>query len=392
MKINMVKCSDIIDVRDGTHDSPKYLQEGYPLITSKNIRNNRISFENVNLISEHDYAKINMRSEVENGDILMPMIGTVGNPVLVYTEKKFAIKNVALFKVANNNLVHNKYFYYLLNSNIVKNQLESQKRGGTQSFVSLNNIRNLMIPVPTIANQKKIAEVLDKAQELIDKRKTQIEALDELIKSKFIEMFGDLYINNKGWSQEKLGKLLTIERGGSPRPINEFITCDKNGINWIKIGDTTSGSMYITKTKEKIKREGIKKSRYVREGDLLLSNSMSFGRPYILKVDGCIHDGWLVLRDDKNIFNKIFLCVALGTNSTYIQFKNMAVGGVVNNLNKDMVKSLKFAIPPIELQNQFADFVKQVDKLKFEMEKSLKELEDNFNSLMQKAFKGELFN
>lgn len=119
-----VKCSDIMDVRDGTHDSPKYITDGgFPLVTSKNIKNNIIDFENTNYISEEDYTKINQRSEVLNGNIIMPMIGTVGNPVLVNTNKKFAIKNVALFKLANNEKIDSKFFYYCLKSEHVLNQL-----------------------------------------------------------------------------------------------------------------------------------------------------------------------------------------------------------------------------------------------------------------------------
>ena len=271
------------------------------------------------------------------------------------------------------------------------NYLREKCTGATIPHIQKSVLENIEIPKLDINTQKKIVEVLGNVKELIDKRKEQIEAIDELVKSKFIEMFGDLYNNTKGWRTETFGEIVTIERGGSPRPINEYITDDINGVNWIKIGDTSQNSRYIKSTKEKIKPEGIKKSRYVKSGDLLLSNSMSFGRPYILKTDGCIHDGWLVIRDDSSVFNKIYLCIALGSEAIYTQFKNMAVGGVVNNLNKDMVKGLSICIPPIELQNQFSEFVEQVDKLKSQMETSLKELEDNFNSLMQKAFKGELF-
>ena len=108
------------------------------------------------------------------------------------------------------------------------------------------------------------------------------------------------------WREVKMGDVCLIERGGSPRPIDKYITKEKNGINWIKIGDTNE-SMYITSTAQKIIPEGMKKSRYVQPGDFLLSNSMSFGRPYILAIDGCIHDGWLVLRDINNVFDKHFL-------------------------------------------------------------------------------------
>ena len=151
------------------------------------------------------------------------------------------------------------------------------------------------------------------------------------------------------WKYVKIGDVCTVERGGSPRPIDKFITDDPNGINWIKIGDTDD-SMYIIKTAQKIIPEGMKKSRYVQPGDFLLSNSMSFGRPYILKIDGCIHDGWLVLRDNDGIFDKRFLYYYLSAPSTYQKFKNMAVGGVVNNLNSEMVRGVTVPVPTMEEQ------------------------------------------
>ena len=163
----------------------------------------------------------------------------------------------------------------------------------------------------------------------------------------------------EGWKYIKLGDECLVERGGSPRPIEKYITTDNNGINWIKIGDTTD-SMFITSAAQKIIPEGQKKSRNVFKGDFLLSNSMSFGRPYILKIDGCIHDGWLVIRDHKKIFNKHFLYYFLSSPKTYEHLKNLAVGGVVNNLNKELVKGLIIPVPPLEKQNEIAD---KFDKL-----------------------------
>lgn len=156
---------------------------------------------------------------------------------------------------------------------------------------------------------------------------------------------------NRSWNYKKIGDVCIVERGGSPRPINKFITNSKDGVNWIKIGDTTE-SMYITQTAQKIIPEGVKKSRYVKPGDFLLSNSMSFGRPYILKIDGCIHDGWLVLRDKDNIFDKRFLYFYLSSQTTYQKLKSMAVGGVVNNLNSEMVKKIEVPTPTIQEQQK----------------------------------------
>lgn len=164
------------------------------------------------------------------------------------------------------------------------------------------------------------------------------------------------------WNYVKIGDVCTVERGGSPRPIDKFITDDPNGINWIKIGDATD-SMYITETAQKIIPEGMKKSRYVQPGDFLLSNSMSFGRPYILKIDGCIHDGWLVLRDNGGVFDKRFLYYYLSSPSTYQKFKNMAVGGVVNNLNSDMVRGVTVPIPKMEEQIEIVQTLDNVSNL-----------------------------
>ena len=191
------------------------------------------------------------------------------------------------------------------------------------------------------------------------------------------------------WKYVKLGEVCTVERGGSPRPIDDFITTDENGINWIKIGDADE-SMYITKTAQRIKPEGMKKSRYVKPGDFLLSNSMSFGRPYILKIDGCIHDGWLVLRDENNVFDKKFLYYYLSAPITYKKFKSMAVGGVVNNLNSDMVRKVRVPIPSQEEQHRISDRLDKVSNVIFLRNQQLAKLDDLVKARFVEIF-GDVF-
>ena len=186
----------------------------------------------------------------------------------------------------------------------------------------------------------------------------------------------------QGWEIKKLGEVCTIERGGSPRPIQAYITESDDGINWIKIGDATDGSKYITSTKEKIKPEGMKKSRFVHKGDFILSNSMSFGRPYILAVDGCIHDGWLVIHDDSNRFDKNYLYYYLGSPNIYNEFKRLAVGGVVNNLNSELVRSVNVCIPPREEQERI---VAELDCLSGVIEKKREQLKQ-LDALAQSIF------
>lgn len=180
---------------------------------------------------------------------------------------------------------------------------------------------------------------------------------------------------NSKWEYKKIGDVCIVERGGSPRPIDQYITDADDGINWIKIGDATD-SMYITETAQKIIPEGMKKSRYVQPGDFLLSNSMSFGRPYILKIDGCIHDGWLVLRDNGGVFDKRFLYYYLSSPSTYQKFKNMAVGGVVNNLNSDMVRGVTVPIPKMEEQIEIVQTLDNVSNLIFLRKQQLQKLDE----------------
>ena len=392
MNLRYVICSEIIDVRDGTHDSPKYIIDGgYPLITSKNINNNKIDFSNVNYISEEDYIKINQRSEVSNGDIIMPMIGTIGNPVIIDTDKKFAIKNVALFKLANNETILSKYFYYILKTQDIKRQLESNKRGGTQNFVSLKNIRDLKIPLIDILEQKKIVEILDKAQQLIDKRKKQIESLDELVKSKFIGMFGDPITNPKGWNTCELREgIKEIKYGTSTPPV-----FSEEGIPFVRATNIKAGRI-IENDMKYISEEEAKKIEKCKLalGDTIIvrSGANTGDNAFVSEEYVGAYGGYdIIVKLNKKI-NYIFLNAILNSVYRDIIIQPLTRRAGQPHLNSEQIQSLVIFMPPIELQNQFADFVKQVDKLKFEMEKSLIELEDNFNSLMQKAFKGELFN
>ncbi|MCQ2578211.1 MAG: restriction endonuclease subunit S [Treponema sp.] len=166
----------------------------------------------------------------------------------------------------------------------------------------------------------------------------------------------------ESWSWCKIKEIANIARGGSPRPIEDFITEDENGVNWIKIGDTKEGDKYITSVREKIKPEGIKHSRFVHSGDFLLTNSMSFGRPYILKVNGCIHDGWLVFADIGKIIDSDFLYYSLSSDFIYTAFSFVAAGSTVKNLKSDTVKETIFPLPPLEEQKRIVSMIENTIK------------------------------
>ena len=179
-----------------------------------------------------------------------------------------------------------------------------------------------------------------------------------------------------GVEYKTLGEIATIVRGASPRPIKKYVTNDENGVNWIKIGDVKQGSKYITETKEKITKEGALKSRFVKTGDFILSNSMSFGRPYILKIDGCIHDGWLSISNFEDYVITDYFYYTLMSTSIQNEMKQKAsFGGAVQNLNADIVKSIKIPLPPLEVQAEIVkildDYSTSVTALQQELEKEL---------------------
>lgn len=164
-----VKISDVIDVRDGTPDTPKYVLKGIPLVTSKNLVSGKIDFDTAKLISEEDAAAINMRSEVNTGDILFAMIGTIGNPVLVKKDREFCIKNMALFKPIDNHLFDMSYLLLFLQKE--QEQMKKSASGGVQLFVSLKFLRNYLLPLPPLSEQKRIVEKLEQLLPLCERLK-----------------------------------------------------------------------------------------------------------------------------------------------------------------------------------------------------------------------------
>ena len=172
------------------------------------------------------------------------------------------------------------------------------------------------------------------------------------------------------WEWVRLGDVLTILRGGSPRPIKKYLTNDPDGINWIKIGDSSENSKYIDHAAEKIIPEGLSKTRIVHKGDFLLSNSMSFGRPYILKINGAVHDGWLILSNYESIFNKDYLYYLLSSRFISKQFSSLATGSTVKNLNRERVSNTVALLPPLSEQSRIAAKIAQLFALLRKVESS----------------------
>ncbi|GEA26308.1 hypothetical protein MiAbW_00859 [Microcystis aeruginosa NIES-4325] len=259
--------------------------------------------------------------------------------------------------------------------------------GSTRGKLTKTAANNIPIALPPLEEQRRIAAILDKADGVRRKRKEAIRLTEELLRSTFLEMFGDPVTNPKGWEKIKLGNLCTIVRGGSPRPINDYLG---GSIPWIKIGDATEGDdIYIHKTAEAIKPDGVKKSRYLEPGSLIFANcGVSLGFARILKIAGCIHDGWLAFSDLDKSINQIFLLKLL--NSITEHFRAIAPAGTQPNLNTTIMKNFEIPVPPIDLQEKFAVVSHYLTDSIQKNSEMFKESENLFNSLLQRAFRGEL--
>lgn len=191
------------------------------------------------------------------------------------------------------------------------------------------------------------------------------------------------------WESTCFGENVKIYRGGSPRPIQDYITDSPYGINWIKIGDVGENDKYISSTQEKIIPEGVSKSREVHVGDFILSNSMSFGRPYILNIHGCIHDGWLTIQEYKNTFYTEYLYYLLSSDLVYQQYISMAAGSSVKNLNKNKVSALTVAYPTFPEQERIAEALSDVDSLIISLKKLVEKKKAIKQGTMQELLTGK---
>ena len=328
---------------------------------------------------------------VPKDTVVMSFKLSIGKTAIL-KEDMYTNEAIANFPIKNNSLIP-EYLYYAIKTLNFDNT-DRAVMGATLNKAKLNELR---IPYCEINKQKEIVEVLNKSQELIDKRKKQIEELDELVKSQFIEMFGDPITNPKNIEQvylKDLSKLIT--KGASPNWQGIDYVDDETQTLFVTSENVREGYIDLSKKKFLMDAFNEKQKRSVlQNGDFLINIvGASIGRAaqFNLDIKANINQAVALVRLKDGVINDKYLLTYLNSPKALKMYESMQVSVARANLSLQNINDLEILLPPIELQNKFADFVKQVDKLKFEMEKSLKELEDNFNSLMQKAFKGELFN
>ena len=375
----------------------EFLDSGdYMLITGTDFIDGAVNFDTCHYVERERYEQ-DKHIQIRNGSILITKDGTLGKVAYIQGLTMPATLNAGVFNVEikDENEVDNRYLFQYLKAPFLMDYVDKKATGGTIKHLNQNILVDFPVVLPHKAEQEKIGEYFLAIDRLITLHQRKYEKLHNNKKSMLEKMFPKNGSNvpeirfkgfTAAWEQRKLSDLVQIERGGSPRPIDDFITDSPDGLNWVKIGDAPAQGNRITKTAEKIRPEGLPKTREVHPGDLILSNSMSFGKPYIMGIDGCIHDGWLLIRNTYNIFDLTFLCHLLGTPQMLNQYRSLAAGSTVNNLNKELVGNTVVTIPKIDEQRVLGQYLEQLDRLITLHQRELEKLQNIKKSMLEKMF------
>lgn len=395
-EVKNVSESCLIKARIGWQGLKKseYMSSGdYLLITGTDFDNGQVNWKSCAYVSKARYEQ-DSNIKIRPQDILISKDGTIGKVAYLGMIPKAGTLNSGIFVIrANDRKIDQVFLSKIFMSFYFEEFLNRLVAGSTINHLYQKDFVKFCFPLPNSEEQTAIAAALSDVDSLISALTKKIEKkkaikqglMQQLLTSKkrLPGFCGD-------WIKKKVSSVSDILRGGSPRPIENYIV-KSGGVNWIKIGDVDSSAKYIFRTNEQIIESGIQYSRFVHSGDLLLSNSMSFGRPYILKTEGCIHDGWLVIQNYDKYFDKEFLYYLLGSDEVLKQYKSLAAGSSVLNLNKDIVGKVVLYFPPsISEQTAIANILSDCDSEIVALEEKRDKYKEIKQGMMQQLLTGKI--
>jgi len=388
-----VKLSDVceIPITDGTHQTPTYASEneGIPFLSSKDVTSQSIDWQNIKYITKDLHEVLYKRIAPKKDDILLAKNGTTGVAALVEDDRVFDIYVTLALLRPNQNIVYPKYLLRVINSPFCKRQFDSHLKGIGVPNLHLKEINETKIPLPPLEEQKRIAAILDKCTAIIAKRKAQLAALDELVKARFVEMFGVPGSDTKGWGLQSLGECCEI----NPKKSLDNRLVQDLEVSFVPM-PAVSDNGIIDVSEKRLYDEVKTGFTYFAEGDVLFA-----------KITPCMENGkgavaiglcngigfgsteFHVLRPLKNKSNSYWLYLI----TVFSVFRKNAEANMTGSAGQRRVPATfldkyQIALPPIELQESFALFVKQVDKSKSIVQKALDETQLLFDSLMQQYF------
>jgi len=335
--------------------------------------------------------------KLKNGDLLFTASGETKEEIgkcVAFIDNIEAYAGGDILIISPENRFNSLLLGFLLNAPYVVKQKANKGQGDAVVHITKDALSDIVIALPKeTSEQTAIATALGDVVALIaamDKKITKKQQIKQGAMQLLLTGKKRLPGFSGEWIEKSLSEIAEIFRGGSPRPIENYLTNDVEGINWIKIGDVGVYAKYIDYTAEKIIPEGVARSRYVTKGDFLLSNSMSFGRPYILRIDGCIHDGWLVIKNYSKTFKIDYLYYILGYDTTLIQYKSLAAGSSVLNLNKEIVSKIILPCPSKSEQVAIAQILTDMDDEISQLEADRNKYEQIKAGMMQQLLTGKI--
>ena len=389
------KLGEFSDVRDGTHASPKYVSQGHPMVTSKNLTHSGLDMTDVSFLTDEDFNEINKRSKVSIGDILFGMIGTIGNPVIVDRDD-FAIKNVALIKEKTSNPITNKWLLQYLKSPSFNRFIQKENAGGTQKFIALGLIRDMKLRVPEFDEQQKIGSFFKQLDDTIVLHQRKLDLLKEQKKGYLQKMFPkngakvhELRFAGfaDDWEERKLSDLfIKGGSGGTPKSTNKaFYDGD---IPFLGISDITKSNGFINNTEKHISSDGLNSSAawIVSKGAISLAMYASVGKLAILNIDAATSQAFYnMIFDDYDLRDLVYQ--RLNKANELSEWNKLISTGTQSNLNADKVKNFQMYLPKNHDEIKLiSTFFKQIDNTIALHQRKLDLLKEQKKGFLQKMF------
>ena len=425
--------SNIAEVIDSRHKTPVYSDSGYPMVRVVDVNGGALNLESTKRVSDKVYEDFSRGRDPEVGDLVISRVGSYGVVSYVNSDEKFCLGQNTAFIIPK---INSRFLYYQLISPFVKWQIEQFVVGAVQKTISLKSIRQFQIKLPPEPEQKAIAHILGSLDDKIELNRQMNETLEAMAQALFKSWFVDFdpVIDNalaagnaipdelferaeqrqaiekkdnsdiqnlfpdefefteemgwipKGWEVSKLGEYIEVKRGGSPRPIHDYLV--PKGLPWVKISDATaSNSRFLVETKQFIKPEGLNKTTLLKKGSLILSNSATPGLPKFLDLDACIHDGWLHFPKKKIFTDNYLYQLFLVVRQELLMQGN---GSVFTNLKTDILKNHMVVVPNIDVLNYFDNWINSFHNKIHAVQIDVDNLSRIRDTLLPKLMSGEL--
>lgn len=387
-----VRLKDVTNVITcGVAKRPEYIDTGIMFLSSKNVKANSFFLDEFNTISYEDYLKLTKNNKPEKGDILYTRVGSFGEAAVIDFDDDFAIfVSLTLIK-PKHKVLFNRYLMHYLNSEPVKFHAINNTTGIGVQNLNVSVVREYLIPLPPIETQRQITNILDKTNEILAFRKIQLEELDNLIKSVFYNMFGDLITNNKGWKKHLLGDIAEIVSGITKgRKLGSIKTVS---MPYMRVANVKDGYLDLTEIKNIDISERELKQYTLKKGDILLTeggdpDKLGRGAVWMGQIEKCVHQNHIFrVRINSHNINPDFLSMLIGSDygkRYFLKAAKQTTG--IASINMSQLKKFPALLPPLPLQTQFATIVEKIEEQKALVQKALDESQYLFDSLMDKYF------